>query len=92
MPRRSSFYDTWSTGTKLLVLLTFALFPLGLALAWTARSALQDSHAAEADDSFLDGKVAARSVESLIARNALALRIAANGALRSDPPRQRTHE
>ena len=85
MPRQPSFHDDWSTGTKLLVLLTLALFPLGLALAWTARSALLDSHEAVIDDSYQDGKVAAFAVESLIARNALALRIAANGALRSDP-------
>ena len=85
MTRRASFYDHWSTGTKLLVLLTLALFPLGLALAWTARSVLIDSQDAVLDDSFQDGKVAARAIETLIARNDLALRIAANAALRSDP-------
>ena len=85
MTRRASFHDHWSTGTKLLVLLTLALFPLGLALAWTARSALVDSHAAALDDSYQDGEVAARAIESLITRNGLALRIAANAALRSDP-------
>lgn len=85
MARQASFYDHWSTGTKLLVLLTLALFPLGLALAWTARSALLDSHAAVLDDTYQDGRVAARAVENLIIRNALGLRIAANGALRSDP-------
>ena len=85
MARQASFYDHWSTGTKLLVLLTLALFPLGLALAWTARSALLDSHAAVLDDTDQDGRVAARAVENLIIRNALGLRIAANGALRSDP-------
>jgi signal transduction histidine kinase len=85
MTRRASFYDHWSTGTKLLVLLTLALFPLGLALAWTARSALVDAHAAVVEDNFEDGKVAARAIETLIARNGLALRIAANAALQSDP-------
>lgn len=83
--RRAPFYDHWSTGTKLLVLLTLALFPLGLALGWTARLVLLDSNAAVLDDSFQDGKVAARAVETLITRNGLALRIAANAALRSDP-------
>ena len=85
MARRSAFYSHWSTGTKLLVLLTLALFPLGLALAWTARAALVDTHAAELDDSFQNGRVAAHAIETLLARNGLALRIAANGALRSDP-------
>ncbi|MEO7814615.1 MAG: sensor histidine kinase [Sphingomicrobium sp.] len=85
MAARASFHDNWSTGTKLLVLLTLALFPLGLALAWTARSVLHDANVAELDDSSQDGRVAARAVESILARNGLALRIAANGALRSDP-------
>lgn len=85
MARRTTFYSHWSTGTKLLVLLTLALFPLGLALAWTARVALVETHDAELDDSLQDGRVAARAIENLLARNGLALRIAANGALRSDP-------
>ena len=83
MSRRLSPIDHWSTGTKLLILLTLALFPLGLALAWTARLTLDDSHRALVQDSVEEGEVAARTVESLIARNALALRIAANAALRS---------
>jgi two-component sensor histidine kinase len=85
MTRRSSTIDRWSTGTKLLILLTLALFPLGLALAWTARLNIDDSERALLDDSSEDGKIAARTVESLIARNALALRIAANAAFRSSP-------
>ena len=36
MPYRASRFDHWSTGTKLLVLLSLALFPLGLALACMA--------------------------------------------------------
>ena len=49
MARRSSMFDHWPTGTKLLVLLTLALFPLGLALAWTARASLQDVRGALID-------------------------------------------
>jgi two-component sensor histidine kinase len=85
MAHRPSLFDHWSTGTKLLILLTLALFPLGLALAWTARNSLQSAEQALVDASFEDGQSAARAAESLIARNALALRIAANGAIRSDP-------
>ena len=85
MARRPSLFDHWSTGTKLLVLLTLALFPLGLALAWTARASLQDAHRAVLEDSNEDGKVAARMINELIARNALALRVAANGGLRTNP-------
>ena len=85
MARNPSPFDRLSTGTKLLLLLTLALFPLGLALAWTARASLQDSRRALLNDTMVDGKVAARTAESLVARNALALRIAANGAIRSNP-------
>lgn len=69
----------------MLVLLSLALFPLGLALAWTARVSIQDASRAVLDDSNEDGKVAARMIDALIARNALALRIAANGGMRTTP-------
>ncbi len=85
MVHRPSPFDHWSTGTKLLVLLTLALFPLGLALAWTARTSLRDSERAVLEDSNEDGKVAARMIDALIERNALALQIAANGGLRANP-------
>lgn len=85
MAHRPSPFDHWSTGTKLLVLLTLALVPLGLALAWTTRATLQDAYRAVLDDSNEGGKVAARMVDALIARNALALRIAANAGMRTDP-------
>lgn len=85
MARRSSPFEHWSTGTKLLVLLTLALFPLGLALAWTARASLQDVRGALIDSAQEEGQVAAQIADSLIARNAIALRIAANAALRTDP-------
>lgn len=68
---------------KLLVLLTLALFPLGLALAWTARASFEDLREALVKESTEDAKVAARTMDGLIARNALALRIAANAALRN---------
>ena len=84
MVHRPSPFDHWSTGSKLLVLLSLALFPLGLALVWTARVSLQDVDRAVIDASVEDGKVAARMIDALIARNALALRIAANGAMRTD--------
>ena len=85
MARRSSPFDHWSTGSKLLVLLTLALFPLGLALAWTARANLQDVRGALIEKAQEEGQVAAQVADSLIARNAIALRIAANAALRTDP-------
>ncbi len=85
MPHRPSRFDHWSTGTKLLVLLSLALFPLGVALAWAARVNLGKAESAVVYASYEDGKVAARAAESLVARNALALRVAANGAIKASP-------
>ncbi|MES2902750.1 MAG: sensor histidine kinase [Pseudomonadota bacterium] len=85
MAQRSFRFDGWSTGTKLLVLLSLALFPLGLALAWTAENSLDDAEAAIIEVSNDNARMAAQAVESLIARNALALRVAANGAIKANP-------
>ena len=70
------------TAAKLLLILTAALLPLGLALAWTARTSLDDANTANRNAAEQQGRAAARAIESLIARNALALRVAANGAFR----------
>ena len=82
MNGRLSLFDRWPTGTKLLLILSAALLPLGLALAWAARDSVQDANAANTDAAEEQGRGAARAIESLLARNALALRIAANGAFR----------
>ena len=69
------------TAAKLLLILSAAILPIGIALVWVAQSGIRDANAAleaRANDQAL---AAARGIESLIARNALALRIAANGAL-----------
>lgn len=68
-----------------MVLLSLALFPLGVALAWAARVNLGKAESAVVYASYEDGKVAARAAESLVARNALALRVAANGAIKASP-------
>ena len=75
-------FDDWATGTKVLLLLSAALLPLGLALAWTARNGLQATEHAAVDLARRQGLSAATGINSLIARNALALRVAANGAAR----------
>jgi len=75
-------FDRWPTGAKLLLILSAALLPLGLALAWAARDSLQEANAANRQAAEQQGRAAAKAIESLIARNALALRIAANGAFR----------
>lgn len=88
MERRHSFLERWPTGAVMLLLLTVALLPLGLVLAWIAQQNVRETNRALIERADQQGLVAFQAIESLIARNALALRIAANGALtydRSEP-------
>jgi two-component sensor histidine kinase len=73
------------TAAKLLLILTVAILPIGLALVWIGESGIREANAALSGRSQDQARVVARSIESLAARNALALRIAANGALASGP-------
>ncbi len=82
MSGRLSRFDHWPTGTKLLLILSAALLPLGLALVWAARGSIEDANRANRAAAEEQGRAVARAIESLIARNALALSIAANGAFR----------
>jgi hypothetical protein len=69
------------TASKLLLILTAAILPIGIALTWVGEAGIREANIAlkgRADD---QSRAAAQSIESLIARNALALRVAANGAL-----------
>lgn len=70
-----------STPTKLLLILTVALLPIGFALVWIAYDGIHAANGTLERQSSDQAKTAARSIESLIARNALALRVAANGRL-----------
>ena len=69
------------TAAKLLLILTAALLPIGIALTWLSESGIQQANDALRGRSEDQAHSATRAIESLIARNALALRIAANGAL-----------
>jgi two-component sensor histidine kinase len=71
------------TAAKLLLILTAVLLPIGIALAWLGNSGIRQANAALEGRNQDRARAAAGSIESLIARNALALRIAANGALAS---------
>jgi len=73
------------TAAKLLLILTAVLLPIGIALAWVGNSGIRQADAALEGHNQDRSRAAAKSIESLIARNALALRIAANGALASGP-------
>ncbi len=71
------------TAAKLLLILTAALLPIGIALTWFGEIGIRQANAALKGRTDDRSRLAAGSLESLIARNALALRVAANGALAS---------
>lgn len=84
MERQLSRLERWPTGAILLLLLTAALLPLGLVLAWAANQNIRETEHALVESADRQGFEAAQLIEGLIARNVLALRIAANAALASD--------
>jgi len=69
------------TAAKLLLILTALLLPIGVALSLIAASGIRDANDMLRDRSANEARAAARGMEGLIARNALALRIAAAGAI-----------
>ena len=73
------------TGAKLFLILTAAILPIGIALVFFGRNEIRDANDALQGRSEDQAEAAAQAIESLIARNALALRIAANGALADGP-------
>ncbi len=85
MERRPSLLERWPTGVVLMLLLTAALLPLGLVLAWVAQQSVWETRRANISRADTQGIAASEAIESLVARNVLALRIAANAAFASDP-------
>jgi two-component sensor histidine kinase len=73
------------TGAKLLLILTAALLPIGIALTWLGNTGIKQAGEALRGRSDDQARAAALAIESLIARNALALRVATNGALAVGP-------
>jgi len=71
------------TAAKLLIYISLALLPLGLGLVWVAGGGIRAANESNLEHAETQGIAATRAIESLIARDALALRIAANGALRA---------
>ena len=71
------------TTAKFLLILTAVLLPIGMALAWLGQTGIQQANAALEGRSEDRARAVAGAVESLIARNALTLRVAAAGALRT---------
>ena len=73
------------TGAKLLLILSAVLLPIGIALTWIGESGIRQANNALEGRQDDQARAAAKAIESLIARNALALRVAANGALSQGP-------
>jgi two-component sensor histidine kinase len=74
------------TAAKLLVILTAVLLPIGIALAVLGDNGIRQADAALEGRNEAQSRSAAQGVESLVGRNALALRIAAASALRNSTP------
>jgi two-component sensor histidine kinase len=89
MPTAAERFQKLSTPTKLLLILTAALLPIGFGLVWVAYDGIREANAALKTQSDEQARIAARGVESLVARNVLALRIAANGRIDSPDPCER---
>lgn len=70
-----------ATATKLLVILTAAILPIGIALTWLGETGIRQANVALQERGEDQSRAAAQAIESLIARNALALRVAANGRI-----------
>jgi two-component sensor histidine kinase len=79
--RAAERFAALPTAAKLLLILTAALLPIGIALVWLAESGIRQADNAAREMAEDQAQSAARAIESHIARNALALRVAANGAL-----------
>ena len=73
------------TAAKLLLILSAALLPIGAALVWLAEADIRQADRASQEITEDQVQSAIRAIDSLLARNALALRIAANGALAGGP-------
>jgi two-component sensor histidine kinase len=73
------------TAAKLLLILTAALLPIGVALVWLGETGIRQANSALLQRSDDQSRMAANAIESLIARDALALRVAANAALAEGP-------
>jgi two-component system, sensor histidine kinase PdtaS len=74
-------FERLSTAAKFLLILTALLLPIGIALTWLGETGIREANEALHGRSEDQARTAAKGIESLIARNALALRVAAAGAI-----------
>ena len=85
--RLPNAFDRLPTAAKLLLLLSLALLPIGTALVWSSLNGIRGAGQLLRDNADHDARQIDDALGALIARNALALRLAANAALSSPNPR-----
>jgi two-component sensor histidine kinase len=79
-------FERLPTAAKLFLILTAAILPIGLALVFIGQAGIREANTALDGRSHDRARAAASEVQSLIARNALALRVAAAGEFRDRDP------
>ncbi len=75
-------FERLGTGAKLLLALSLFMLPIGGLLVWSAMRNFEGARATIAAGARQSAEMSAAALETLIARNALALRVAANAALK----------
>ena len=81
MTGRTAF-DRLGTTAKLMLALSLIMLPIGGLLVWSALRNLENASATIFSAAQQRARLSARTLESLIARNALAMRVAATAALK----------
>ncbi|MES2148139.1 MAG: hypothetical protein V4491_09850, partial [Pseudomonadota bacterium] len=77
----ASRFEGLPTAAKLLIILSLVMLPIGVVLTLLGSAGINEAKSAQRERSNDQGRLTAKAIESLLARNALALRVAANGAM-----------
>ena len=77
----ASRFEGLPTAAKLLIILSLVMLPIGIVLTALGSAGINEAKTAQRDRANDQGRLTAKAIESLLARNALALRVAANGAM-----------
>lgn len=81
----SARFERLPTAAKLFLILSLVMLPIGLVLTWLGANGIESAKQAQQARASDQARLTARAIESLLARNALALRIAATGAMSNGP-------
>ena len=73
------------TAAKLLLILSAVILPIGLGLVLMANQGIRNANDVLRSQAAEESRLSARGIESLVARNAMALRVAANGRIGTGP-------